>query len=127
MKVLQITGVELVKEKPNTSEDFFNRSTVIYTEGGREIAFELLYVRFFEEQFAQQAGWNKDAVLTVENQAYSMKEIAALAAILSDESLRKKRKAYINDFVMFSSFFQDENVIEVKNRLASAEKLVKNH
>ncbi len=50
MLLKKCEGYELEKEKSNTSEDFFNRSEVVYVENGKEKTLHVLYVRYFDER-----------------------------------------------------------------------------
>lgn len=115
MNVMRLSGMELEKEKPNTSEDFFNRSEAVYGDGGREKTFQLLYVRYFEDMLAAKLGWDKDAVLEASGRTYGIKDIAALAVLMADEGNKNKRKAYINDFDEFAKLFTDDNVNKIKS------------
>ncbi|MFC0188407.1 hypothetical protein ACFFJY_08930 [Fictibacillus aquaticus] len=112
---MRLSGMELEKEKPNTSEDFFNRSEAVYDDGGKEKTFQLLYVRYFEDLLAAKLGWDKDAVLVASERKYAVKDIAALAALTADEGNKNKRKAYINDFDEFAKLFSDVNVNKIKS------------
>jgi hypothetical protein len=114
---MRLSGIELEKEKPNTSEDFFNRSEAVYRDSGKEKSFQLLYVRFFEDQLAERLEWDKNAVMEVSGRTYAMKDIAALAALTADDQNKNKRKAYINDFDEFAKLFSDVNVNKFKSFL----------
>lgn len=111
MLIHHIDGIELEKEKPNTSEDFFNRSEASYELNGETHTFHLLYVRYFEEQLEdelkQHDFWKHYL------QKYKIRELAALAALSKNNSYLKRKRVYINDFEEFKRLFlnPDEKVL----------------
>jgi hypothetical protein len=100
-------GYELEKEKPNTSEDFFNRSEVVYIENGEEKTLHVLYVRFFDEQISEFTPYSKDPIFHVGSKEISFKDIVALACIIKNPGFRHRKRVYINNRVEFASYFQD--------------------
>jgi hypothetical protein len=98
-----IEGKELEKEKPNTSEDFFNRSEASYDLNGEKHTFHLLYVRFFEEKLEDEL--TKDDFWKSYLQTYKIRDLAALAALGKNEDYQKRKRVYINDFDEFRNLF----------------------
>jgi hypothetical protein len=96
-------GIELEKEKPNTSEDFFNRSDASYEINGEHYTLHLLYVRFFEEKLEDE--------LTQHNfwknylETYKIRDLAALAALGNNEKYLKRKRVYMNDYEEFKNLF----------------------
>ncbi|MDN4527335.1 hypothetical protein [Fictibacillus fluitans] len=104
MKIRSCAGYELEKAKSNSPEDFFNRSEVIYEHKGKERSFELLYVRFLEEQLQEDLTQQ----LTLESGEHlAVRDIAALACLLQADGHLERRKVYINDQNEFSALFQN--------------------
>ncbi|MBY6035640.1 hypothetical protein KUV80_03210 [Fictibacillus nanhaiensis] len=105
MLIRHIIGVELEKEKPNTSEDFFNRSETVYEVNGEDHIFHLLYVRYFEEkleeELTQHTFWKSYL------KRYKIREIASLAALCKNKSYQNRKRVYINQFEDFRSLFID--------------------
>jgi hypothetical protein len=110
-----IDGIELEKEKPNTSEDFFNRSEAVYELNGERYTFHLLYVRYFEEklqdELTQHTFWKE--LLG----QYKIREVAALAALSKNKSYTKRKRVYINDYDDFRCLFVDPDVREMTGLL----------
>lgn len=112
-----IDGIELEKEKPNTSEDFFNRSEASYELNGEKHTFHLLYVRYFEEkmedELTQHHFWKQ--IL----QKYKIRQLAALAALSHNGSYLKRKRVYINDYEDFKSLFMNPDEKRLMNLLKS--------
>lgn len=114
MILKEIKGYELEKALPNTSEDFFNRSEVTYEYDGIEKTLHVLYVRFFEEQLNDFTPFTGDPVFRIGENDVNFKEIVALACLLKDPSLTERKRVYINSKEELASYFDEENVQQVK-------------
>ncbi|MGG4492025.1 hypothetical protein [Metabacillus idriensis] len=91
-------GYELVKEMPNTSEDFFNRSEITIVSKKMEKTFYVLYVRYFEDKFREQNPF------LFEGSDLSIKDIMALICIIQNEALLERKRLYLNteeEFLMY--------------------------
>lgn len=97
MIIKEIKGYELEKAQPNTSEDYFNRSEVTFTENGAEKTFSLLYVRYFEEIFNEFVPYENNPLFTVGDHSYSFKDVAGLLCMLKNPELKNRKRLYIND------------------------------
>jgi hypothetical protein len=113
--VHHIDGIELEKEKPNTPEDFFNRSETTYENNGEKHTFHLLYVRYFEEkledELTQHDFWKHYL------QKYKIRQLAALAALNKNKSYLKRKRVYINEFEEFRCLFLDPDEKTLSNLL----------
>ena len=109
MLIKECKGIELEKEKSNTSEDFFNRSEVTYIEDGQEKTLHVLYVRYFDEIFHEFTPYKQDPIITLDEIEVSFKEIVALVCLLKNPGLRSRKRLYINSKYEFASYFQDLN------------------
>lgn len=120
MLIQHIDGIELEKEKPNTSEDFFNRSEATYESNGITQTFHLLYVRYFEEKLQEELTkhdfW-KDYLDT-----YKIREIAALVALTSDDAYLKRKRSYINNYEEFQNLFLNPNKDVLRSHLHTLKK-----
>jgi hypothetical protein len=122
MILLECKGYELEKEKPNTSEDFFNRSEVKFIDDdGSEKTFHLLYVRFFEEKFSDFTPYDQDPILTVNGTEYKFRDIVGLVCMLKKPDFRKRKRVYINTEKEFCTYFKGidfEKLPEILGTLA---------
>jgi hypothetical protein len=104
--VKQCKGYELEKEKPNTSEDFFNRSEVVYVENGEEKTLHVLYVRYFDELISEFTPYNEKTVFQAGSNDVTFKEIVALVCLIKNPGLRHRKRIYINKKEEFASYFE---------------------
>ncbi|MDN4074617.1 hypothetical protein [Fictibacillus terranigra] len=111
MKIKACTGYELVKEKPNSPEEFFNRSEVVYEQDGNERNLKLLYVKYFEERLQPLIS---EQLATENGEQLMIKDIAALAALLQLKEAQKRRRIYMNNEENFRSLFQNMDWMELK-------------
>ncbi|WP_312474435.1 hypothetical protein [Neobacillus sp.] len=111
MKVLikECRGFELEKEKSNTSEDFFNRSEVTFSEDGQERTLHVLYVRYFDEIIQEFTPYQQDPIIVQEGKEVKFKDIVALVCLLKNPGLRGRKRLYINSKHEFAANFQDIN------------------
>jgi hypothetical protein len=107
--IKECKGFELEKEKSNTSEDFFNRSIVTFSEGGKEKTLHVLYVRYFDEFIHEFTPYKQDPIMVQDNKEVSFKDIVALVCLLKNPGLRSRKRLYINSKQEFASYFQDIN------------------
>lgn len=97
MIIKKCKGYELEKEKPNTSEDFFNRSEVTFIDNGVEKKFHLLYVRYFDEVISEFTPYESDPVFTLEGGVeITFKDIIGLICLLKNPGFRHRKRVYIN-------------------------------
>ncbi|MFC0271536.1 hypothetical protein ACFFIX_08720 [Metabacillus herbersteinensis] len=126
MIVKSCNGYELEKEKPNTPEDFFNRSEVVYEdESGKEQQLSVLYVRYFEEGLQQYTPFKENLILGGDNPVY-LKDIVALVCLLNHSTYLARRRVYIKSAEEFSRLFEGLDVdklhkllkeLQIKNRV----------
>jgi hypothetical protein len=107
--IKECKGFELEKEKSNTSEDFFNRSIVTFSEEGKEKTLHVLYVRYFDEFIHEFTPYKQDPIMVQDNKEVSFKDIVALVCLLKNPGLRSRKRLYINSKQEFASYFQDIN------------------
>jgi hypothetical protein len=119
MIIKEISGYELEKELPNTSEDFFNRSLVKFERDGEEETFHLLYVRFFEENMNETTPFEQNPIFTIGDREFLLADIVALVAFLKDEETKNRKRIYINEEKEFKKLFNDIN-IEYMKEIATA-------
>jgi hypothetical protein len=99
----------LEKEKSNTSEDFFNRSELIFEEGGIEKTFQVLYVRYFEEILHELTPFKQNPIYKVGTKDIYLRDIVALVYFITTPSYRHRKQVYINTQREFSTHFQQVN------------------
>lgn len=107
--IKECRGYELVKEQSNTSEDFFNRSEIIFSEEGTEKTLHVLYVRYFEEIFPEITPFTNEPLFIEGGREVMFKDIVALVCLLKNPGLRKRKRLYISSKQEFVSYFQGIN------------------
>ncbi len=106
MLIKQCVGYELEKEKSNTSEDFFNRSEVTFTEDGKEKTLHVLYVRYFDELVGSITPFEQDPIFKAGNKEVYIRDLVALAALLTNPGYRHRKRVYINEQREFADIFK---------------------
>lgn len=114
MIIKKCIGYELKKEKPNTSEDFFNRSEVTYVLDGQEKTLHVLYVRYFDELINEFTPFEEDPIFKVANREVYVKDIVALVCLLKNPDLKERKRIYINTQKEFVSYVQGVNFSELE-------------
>lgn len=107
MLIKECKGYELEKEKSNTSEDFFNRSEVVFSENGQTRTLHILYVRYFDELVQEITGFEQDPIFTVRDRQVTFKDVVALVCLLKNPDLRNRKRLYINSKHEMASYFKD--------------------
>lgn len=107
MKIIESRGFELEKEKSNTSEDFFNRSEVTFSEDGEDKTLHVLYVRYFDELFNEFTPFKQDPVFVEGGREVYFRDIVALVCLLKNPGLRQRKRIYLNSKQEFAEYFQD--------------------
>lgn len=100
------SGYELQKEKPNTSEDFFNRSELLIEENGKERVFRVLYLRYFEENLHELTPFQQNPIFRAGTKDVELKDIVALACFIKHPEYRNRKRVYIKEPVEFSFCFE---------------------
>lgn len=122
MIIIGYAGYELEKAKPNTSEDFFNRSEVTYILNNQEKTFSVLYVRYFEEILQEIIPFEGNSVYKVEEQDVYLRDIVAIACLVKDKELRAQKRLYLNEVTDFQRYFDEGTVVKVQEILAELHK-----
>ncbi|MDP7991054.1 hypothetical protein Q9B79_14785 [Bacillus sp. MHSD_36] len=122
MIITGYAGYELEKEKPNTSEDFFNRSEVTYILNDKERTFSVLYVRYFEEVLQEITPFEGNPVCKVEEQDIYLRDIVAICCLLKENELRMQKRLYLNNIEEFQQYFDTGTVVKVQEILAELHK-----
>ncbi|KFN01557.1 hypothetical protein D0U04_02445 [Bacillus clarus] len=122
MIIIGYAGYELEKAKPNTSEDFFNRSEVKYIVNNQEKTFSVLYVRYFEEILQEITLFEGNPVFKVEKQDIYLRDIVALTCLVKNKELRTQKRLYINIMEDFQQYFDDATVVKVQEILKGLHK-----
>ncbi|EJS55721.1 hypothetical protein CN445_00050 [Bacillus cereus] len=122
MIIIGYAGYELEKAKPNTSEDFFNRSEVTYVLNNQEKTFSVLYVRYFEEIVQEITPFEGNPVYKVEEQDVYLRDIVAIACLVNNKELRAQKRLYLNEVTDFQRYFDEGTVVKVQEILAELHK-----
>ncbi|MDF9448495.1 hypothetical protein [Bacillus toyonensis] len=122
MIIIGYAGHELEKAKPNTSEDFFNRSEATYILNDKEKTFSVLYVRYFEEVIQEITPFEGNPVCKVEEQDIYLRDIVAICCLVKDKELRAQKRLYLNNIEEFQQYFDERTVLKVQEILAELHK-----
>ncbi|HDR7792535.1 TPA: hypothetical protein QCY19_001073 [Bacillus luti] len=122
MIIIGYAGYELEKAKPNTSEDFFNRSEVTYILNDKEKTFSVLYVRYFEEIVQEITNFKGNPVYKVEEQDIYLRDIVAICCLVKDKELLTQKRLYVNNIEEFQRYFDEETMVKVQEILAELHK-----
>jgi hypothetical protein len=116
MRITEIKGYELEKAQSNTSEDFFNRSSVTFEDVGEEKTFHVLYIRYFDETFSEflSIGADQDPIFEIGNQPVTFKELVAITCLIKNPSFRHRKRIYINTKEELASYFNGVNIPKLK-------------
>ena len=109
MQIIECKGYELEKEKPNTPQDFFNRSEITYLEDGIEKSLHVLYVRYFDQVFQEFTPYHQDPIFGVGESSVHFRDIVALVCLMKDPKLKSQKRIYINSKHEFASYFEGIN------------------
>lgn len=121
MEIKICQGYELEKERPNTSEDMFNRSEVTFIENGEEKTFHLLYLRYFDELFTDFTPFESDPIASFGGKEYNFRDVVALVALLKNPGYKTRKRVYINEEEVFKLLFDNvqwENINQLLMKLA---------
>ncbi|MHC0036063.1 hypothetical protein [Pseudoneobacillus sp. C159] len=118
MIIKECKGYELVKEKPNTSEDYFNRSEITYVEDGVQKNLHILFVRYYEENYKRLTPFEVNPVFQVNGNDFYIRDFMALICLLKNPGLRHRKRLYINTEKEFQYYFQDIDFDKVKQLLS---------
>lgn len=113
MKVFMYGGYELEKALPNTSEDYFNRSEVIYEVNGEVRTLSVLYLRYFEERMEDLTLFKNGIVCICNGKEVLFKEVFALICLLKNPLLMTQRRLYLADMEEIRSYATHVNIEEL--------------
>jgi hypothetical protein len=109
LQIIECKGYELEKEKPNTPQDFFNRSEITYLEDGIEKCLHVLYVRYFDQVFQEFTPYHQDPIFGVGESSVNFRDIVALVCLMKDPKLKSQKRIYLNSKHEFASYFEGIN------------------
>ena len=122
MEILSCIGYELLKEKPNSPEDFFNRSIVTYKHNGKIKEFQVIYIRYFEEVLLQTENEEISQIKELLTVDYTLKDIIALLTLLQNPGFQERKRVYINSESTFLAIFKNIRFTQIKEILNNMEK-----
>ncbi len=117
MRITEIKGYELEKAQSNTSEDFFNRSEVSFEDDGVEKTFHVLYIRYFDETFAEfipQMQQKEDPVFVMGDKQITFKDLVAITCLIKNPSFRQRKRIYINTKEELAGYFEGIDIPKLK-------------
>ncbi|SEA59774.1 hypothetical protein SAMN05421743_10657 [Thalassobacillus cyri] len=114
MEIKSSKGVELVKDKSNSPEEFFNRSELVYEDKGREQKFSVLYLRYFDEKLHEFTPFTENPVMIFGDNEIMLKDLVAFIALVKNPGYKHRRKMYINEYEEYKELFSGVNWEAVK-------------
>lgn len=105
MRICRLQGYELEKSKPNTFEDYFNRSEVTFREDGNEKTLYVLYLRHFEESISSFTPYERNPIFTVSGRDVYFRDIIAFVCLLQNPDFRRRKRVYIHKEEEFRRYF----------------------
>lgn len=109
MQIVACNGYGLEKEKPNSPEEFFNRSVVKYIKDGEEKILNVLYLRYFDEMVSRWTPYPVNPIFKSLTRDIYMADIIALLSLIKNPSLFKRKRIYINSEQELETFFLNIN------------------
>mgnify|MGYP001291917891 CR=1 FL=1 len=106
MNIYKSTGFECEKALPNSPEDLFNQSEVIYDLNGDRRTLTVIYLRYFDEYLKEQG------IYDAEQTGVPFYEIAALLIIMKQKEFDDGRRLFFNDTKAFLNAFNQEDIDE---------------
>lgn len=121
MHILACNGVYLEKGKPNSPEDFFNRSTVKYIKDGEEKILNVVYLRYFDERITHWTPYSENPIFKSHTRDIYMADIIALICLIKEPCLSSRKRVYINSEKVLASYFLDLNFHKLEEVFRSIE------
>ena len=117
MEILECAGLELEKEKSNSPEDLFNRSTVRYKEGNEEKRFHVVYLRVFDELMRELTPFTEHPLYKGMTRNFFFYDIVALVCLTNDANLTSRKRLYLNSQEEFSAYFKNFDFDSLKQTI----------
>ena len=114
MEIVALSGVELEKALPNSPEDGFSRSTVTYINGDKEITFQLLYVRYFEEILIKEIPYSEQPLFHIGSTPCYIRDLAAWIYLMANPAASEKKEVYLHDETPLADAFRQTNWEQVE-------------
>jgi len=117
MRILNSRGYELEKAQPNTSEDFFNRSEVTFEDDGEEKTLHVLYIRYYDETFAESIPTMRgetDPIFNIGEKQITFKDLVAITCLIKNPSFRHRKRIYINTQEELAGYFEGVNIPKIR-------------
>ncbi|MDM5211833.1 hypothetical protein QUF94_10295 [Peribacillus sp. NJ4] len=107
MRIVACNGFGLEKEKPNSPEEFFNRSVIEYIKDGEEKTLNVLYLRYFDEMVTRWTPYPANPLFKSSKRDIYMADIIAMVCLLKDPSLVNRKRVYINAEKELAGYFEN--------------------
>ncbi|MBB6455290.1 hypothetical protein HNQ94_003790 [Salirhabdus euzebyi] len=106
MEVKAFVGYQLEKSVPTSPEDSFVRSEVAYFDEGKEKEFHLVYLDYFHTKIETFSPYIEDPIFNIGEKGVFFKDIASLAALVSNPELKQQKRVYVHDLEDFEALFE---------------------
>lgn len=104
MQIYECTGFEYEKSLPNSPEDMFNESVVVYDHNGKKHTLHVTYVRYFDTYVAE------NNIYDAEQTGIPFYHLVALLILLKNEGEIKAQRLYFSDTEKFLSAFNPGDI-----------------
>ncbi|WP_377888740.1 hypothetical protein [Alkalihalobacillus sp. R86527] len=105
MRITSVVGGQLEKDRSNSPEDSFSRSTVTYVIKGDEKTFSVLYPLFFEDRAVGEGLVNADE---------SIQEMIGLCFF---ELFPERKRLYVSDEAEFLEALKKMDNVRIQEKL----------
>lgn len=117
MEILECAGLELEKEKSNSPEDLFNRSSVRFKEGKEEKRLHVVYLRIFDELMQELTPFTEHPLYKGTTRNFYFYDIVALVCLMHDGNLSRRKRLYLNSQEEFSAYFNNLDFDSLKQTM----------
>lgn len=117
MEILECAGLELEKEKSNSPEDLFNRSSVSFKEGNEEKRLHVVYLRVFDELMPELTPFTEHPLYKGTHKNFYFYDIVALVCLMHDPELSRRKRLYLNSQEEFSAYFKNLDFDSLKQTM----------
>jgi len=104
MKIYQCSGFEYEKSLPNSPEDLFNESEVVYDDQGQKKRLNVTYVRYFDTYVAE------NNIYDPSHTGVPFYHLVALLILLKNQGNISATRLYFSDTDQFLSAFNQEDI-----------------
>ncbi|MFC0523098.1 hypothetical protein ACFFGV_05750 [Pontibacillus salicampi] len=115
MQIITCKGYTLEKKQPNSPEDAFSLSELVYQDRQEEQKLEVTYITYFESTIAEEE--KKKLYDMIEGTPFQLKDLIALFAFIQYPEYKHRKRVFINQEANFNKLFESLHWGNVSNML----------